>query len=174
MDNLDKVTIRKLLPSDLQRILEISRDSLPDNARYKRLSAFRIGTIYLRLVFEKWASRIGNCVRYASLRFLLTDVRDRATFVAQQSSELVGFAEAYPIDDCIWLLDAIAVLPNYRRRGIGIQLMTELISHIGHRGGRKIQLYVEPDNLGARKLYTRLGFRVAAQPISMTKDLSEE
>jgi len=52
-------------------------------------------SIRLRFNFEKWVTRIGQCITQGSLRFLFTNVRDRATFVAEESNKMVGVAEAY-------------------------------------------------------------------------------
>lgn len=57
--------------------------------------------------------------------------------------------------DHVHLVD-IALLPAYRGRGVGGQLLTELLAE-----GRRVTLQVERDN-PARRLYERLGFRVVA------------
>lgn len=171
MKSVGIIKIRKLRLSDLPSVVEILQNFLPNHPRYKGLTTSKIENIYLRFNFEKWAVRIGQCIRRGSLRFLFTDVRDRAIFVAEESNKLVGVAEAYPITNDTWLLDSIAVLPNYRRKGIGHQLMKRIISHIENKGGKKIQLYVQPDNVNAIRFYTKLGFAIATQPIFMTMDL---
>ena len=59
-------------------------------------------------------------------------------------------------EDGIHLLD-IALLPEYRRRGIGSGLLDEILAE-GRRTHRKVIIYVEHYN-PARRLYDRLGFR---------------
>jgi len=101
----------------------------------------------------------------------LTDTSDRAIFVAEESDKPVGVAEAYPISNDAWLVDSIAVLHNYRRRGIARRLMVEMMSHIRKRGGKQIRLYVHPDNSPAIRFFAKLGFTIAVQHICMTMKL---
>lgn len=174
LKNAGAIKIRKLCPSDLPTIVEILQNLLPNHPRYKDLTTSKIKNIYLRFKFEKWANRIEQCVRWGSLKFLFTNVCDRVSFVAEESDNLVGVAEAYPITtNDTWLIDAITVLPNYRRRGVGQQLMKELMNFIKTKGGKKMQLYVQPDNVSAMKFYTKLGFTITVQPIFMTMDLQK-
>ena len=56
-----------------------------------------------------------------------------------------------------WLID-IALLSEYRARGVGGRLLTALIDETRERGGG-VRLQVERHN-PARRLYERLGFRV--------------
>lgn len=151
----------KLCMSDFPSVVEIFQNCLPDHPRYRCLTTSGIEVIYLRFDFEKWVSRIGQRIRRGSLRFLFSDVRDRATFVAEESNKLVGVAEVYPTTNDEWLIDAIAVLPNYHKRGIGSQLVKKLMSHIINKGGKKIQLYVQSHNVSAIRSYTKLGFTIA-------------
>ena len=56
-------------------------------------------------------------------------------------------------DDAVLVVD-IALLPEYRGRGIGGRLLRELLDDAG---GRTVRLHVDPVN-PARRLYVRLGF----------------
>jgi len=49
------------------------------------------------------------------------------------------------------------VVPERRRRGIGTALMTAALEAVGDE---PVGLRVEPDDVGARRLYEALGFRV--------------
>ena len=59
-------------------------------------------------------------------------------------------------DDEIRLTD-IALLPEYRRRGIGRLLLEEILDE-GRATNKTVTIHVEHDN-PARRLYDRLGFR---------------
>ncbi|HHX63709.1 MAG TPA: GNAT family N-acetyltransferase [Chloroflexi bacterium] len=61
-------------------------------------------------------------------------------------------------DPKVWTISNVAVLPDYRRRGIAAQLMDVAIEHVRRRGGRRILLQVRSNNEGAIRLYRRLGF----------------
>ncbi len=57
-----------------------------------------------------------------------------------------------------WVLDYIAILPEYQRRGIGTVLVRELLERAAE-AGRVVRLNVLRVN-PARELYERLGFHV--------------
>jgi ribosomal protein S18 acetylase RimI-like enzyme len=59
-------------------------------------------------------------------------------------------------DDDIRITD-IALLPEFRGRGIGRMLMEEILEE-GRTTGKRVTIHVEHDN-PARRLYDRLGFR---------------
>ncbi|MDQ3817868.1 MAG: GNAT family N-acetyltransferase [Acidobacteriota bacterium] len=61
----------------------------------------------------------------------------------------------------IQLVD-IALLTEYRGRGIGTSLIKELIEEAG-RAGKFVRLHVLKTNFGARRLYERLGFKVTGE-----------
>ena len=52
----------------------------------------------------------------------------------------------------------VAVHPDYRRRGIGERLITELISQLKGMGNECLTLEVRASNHGAIALYEKLGF----------------
>ncbi|MFX0097166.1 MAG: GNAT family N-acetyltransferase [Candidatus Hodarchaeota archaeon] len=54
----------------------------------------------------------------------------------------------------------IAVHPNYRRQGIGTRLTVNAIEWFRKRGVRKILLNTQVDNIEARNMYKKLGFRI--------------
>lgn len=56
---------------------------------------------------------------------------------------------------------SIAILPNYRNRGLGTDLMNRMISEAGRRYPG-LSLSVSSDN-PAKRLYQRLGFEIIAQ-----------
>lgn len=60
-----------------------------------------------------------------------------------------------------YYIDTLAVLPQYRRRGIGAALMRERIAWAEQQCPElKISLLVDPDNEKGQRIYTRLGFGV--------------
>lgn len=171
MKNIGAINVKRFRLSSLPRVVEILRDADEfrglTNSNIKR-------TLYLRFGYGKWINRIERCLKNGSLKFLFTDAYDLTAFVAEEAKNgVVGVIIAYPTTDEVWLLHQIVVLPNYRKRRVGSQLLKKLISHVKSKGGKKIQLYVQPDNLGAKKLYTKLGFTVTSQPILMTMDFKD-
>ena len=58
-------------------------------------------------------------------------------------------------------LDTLAVLPQYRRRGVGTSLMQERIAWAKQNFPElKISLLVDPENFNGQRIYSRLGFVV--------------
>ena len=63
-------------------------------------------------------------------------------------------------DDLFLIMD-IALLPEYRGRGIGTAILHELLG-AADRAGKTVMLHVEPNN-PALRLYRRLGFEISAK-----------
>jgi ribosomal protein S18 acetylase RimI-like enzyme len=57
-----------------------------------------------------------------------------------------------------WMIGNVAVLPEYRRRGIAHKLVQAALEFIRERGGNMAALDVIAENLPAYKLYESLGF----------------
>jgi ribosomal-protein-alanine N-acetyltransferase len=69
----------------------------------------------------------------------------------------IGFALASGAADERELL-SIGVLPEYRRSGIGRQLVETIIAESTKRGAARLFLEVAEDNAAAQRLYRNLGF----------------
>ena len=69
----------------------------------------------------------------------------------------------YKMDDeaCAgeYYLDSLAVLPEYRRRGVASALIQEMFRQRDEAGIPLATIAVDPDNYTAYRLYTRNGFR---------------
>lgn len=92
----------------------------------------------------------------------------RGAVVAEINSEIVGMAwtrimaDYGHIDDATPSL-AIAVLPEYRGRGIGTALLEQLLEKLRAAGYAAVSLSVQQEN-PALHLYERLGF----EPVRVT------
>ncbi len=58
---------------------------------------------------------------------------------------------------------SIAVMPEYRGRGIGKRLLSSCETLLRKRGARYVYLEVEEDNLVAKRLYEKMGYKVAGR-----------
>jgi len=74
-----------------------------------------------------------------------------------QDGTIIGYCAAVEEVTRAHLI-SIAVLPQYRRQGIGKALVRVLISSLGPRV-TEVRLEVKGGNIEARKLYESLGFR---------------
>lgn len=57
-----------------------------------------------------------------------------------------------------YYMDSLAVWPEWRGRGIGMQLMQAQIEKARKLGFKKATLLVDPENENAKRLYRKLGF----------------
>ena len=73
---------------------------------------------------------------------------------------LVNCIEGFSTFACMPLVNVhdVAVLSNYRGKGVGGQLLLEAEQHARARGACKLTLEVLSGNLSARRLYEKLGF----------------
>jgi ribosomal protein S18 acetylase RimI-like enzyme len=55
------------------------------------------------------------------------------------------------------------VLPEARGTGVGHALVSQVIASAAQAGAARLTLLVDQDNLPARRLYDRLGFRERAR-----------
>jgi [ribosomal protein S18]-alanine N-acetyltransferase len=73
---------------------------------------------------------------------------------------VAGFCAFWLVFDEIHI-NNVAVRPAYRGRGLGTSLMHHILAEARRLGARRATLEVRNSNQGARRLYERLGFRVA-------------
>ena len=86
--------------------------------------------------------------------FIISDIEFVIT--AQEDETLVGFAcFQYFLDECHIL--NVAVLPEYRHRGIGNCLVRWMFDHLDN--ARDYYLEVRKSNFPAIQLYEKLGFK---------------
>lgn len=87
-------------------------------------------------------------------------------FVWEENNRIVGNLSLIPLNRkgrLVYLIANVAVLPEYRRRGIGQQLTQTAIEHLRERGIEDAWLQVRDDNPGAHHLYLSLGFTERAR-----------
>jgi ribosomal protein S18 acetylase RimI-like enzyme len=80
--------------------------------------------------------------------------------VIEVDGSLAGRLYVHRVPSEIRIMD-IALVPEFRGRGIGTRLLEELIEE-ADGSGRKLSIHVESNN-PARSLYDRLGFRPAGE-----------
>ena len=73
------------------------------------------------------------------------------------TGKVCGYGGIYTVCDSADVT-TVAVLPDYRGRGIGLMIMSSLISDAEKRGAVAVHLEVRESNLPAIALYEKCGF----------------
>lgn len=118
--------LRKCLPSDLGKILEVEKVSFPDPYDIVILSE-------------------------------LLAVEPDGFLVAENDAGMMGYITAVSSQG-EGMIYSLAVLEEYRRRGIGRALMTAELDHLSRRKVSRVYLQVSVNNQGAIALYRGFGF----------------
>jgi len=134
-----KFTIREFKPLDLERVMWINKTCLPENYspaffmhhHYQYPKAFLVAEVN------------GEVVGYIMCRveFGLSNLR----FGLAKKGHVIS----------------IAVLPEYRRRGIGEALMRKAMEAMKEYGASEYYLEVRISNLPAINLYKKLNYKIA-------------
>ena len=77
--------------------------------------------------------------------------------VVEVGDRIVAYSGMWVIIDEAHITN-IAVLPDFRRQGLGERLMKEMMGRAKSRGATKMTLEVRVSNATAQRLYERLGF----------------
>lgn len=85
----------------------------------------------------------------------------QASFIARDlmNEKLVGVVLTSNVARGVGHTTQLCVLPEYRGRGLGVQLMQTSIAALRRAHGTELSLTVTSENQGAVKLYGQLGFR---------------
>lgn len=85
--------------------------------------------------------------------------------VAEMDKRITGYtigAFVHENSGAAWII-RLAVLPEFRRKGIGKKLFGALISRLVYNGAKEIMLTVSPDNMPARLIYQEYGFHTVRE-----------
>lgn len=132
--------LRQFKPSDLDKVIHINQVCLPEN--------------------------------YTSFFFMDLYQRSPETFiVAEEDGEIVGYImcrieTGFPSFRTLEIpktghIISVAVLPDYRKRGIGQALIIRALQAMTHHKAKECYLEVRVSNVPAVNLYKKLGFKIA-------------
>jgi ribosomal protein S18 acetylase RimI-like enzyme len=88
---------------------------------------------------------------------------NRRCYVGIFDGDPVGMLQAGPWEEGLAGINAFAVLPGYRGRGIGRQMLLDAVDGLLADEWERILIEVATDNEGALTLYQSCGFRVATK-----------
>ncbi|POY37341.1 GNAT family N-acetyltransferase [Solitalea longa] len=92
------------------------------------------------------------------------DNNESIIFVAlNEKEEPLGFTQLFPIYSSVravknWLLNDLYVDANYRKQGVGEQLIQTVLQFAREDGAKYVDLSTAIDNYTAQSLYEQIGF----------------
>ncbi len=122
--------LRPYRPSDLERLGQIDRSCFPP-----------------RIAFGK-----------REMRQALEGKGALATVAATDSGEIAGFVAAERTSPRKGHIVTIDVRPQFRREGLGMQLMRSMEAQLLRLGASKIELETGEENIAAQSLFQGLGY----------------
>ncbi len=115
---------------------------------------------HIPVSFEEWRQRRERTNIDLGLWFLALDDGEPATAALCSVSDGIGW------------IDALAVRKPWRRRGLGLALLTHAFQEFYGRGIRRVGLTVDAESpTGATRLYERAGMRISQQYAAYGKEL---
>lgn len=91
------------------------------------------------------------------------DRRDTVHVLGLCGAVAAGAVRCYPLDEPgLWKGDRLAVLPSFRRSGLGGPLVRFAVSTAGTLGGEQMVAYIQPQNVA---VFAHLGWRAVGAPV---------
>lgn len=149
-----------LRPFKLPHDLSVLRELLPPSFQYPENPSWSLQDDDVQQLVEMYGSirRMWPLLNLAQL--IVPSLRDvMRGFVWEEDGQPVGMVNI--LRDGMtdkWIIANVAVLPDYRRRGIARQLIEATLEYARGRDAATITLDVIDGNLPAFKLYEMLGF----------------
>jgi ribosomal protein S18 acetylase RimI-like enzyme len=155
--HLAALAIRQAVEGDRETIVELCVRAYAD------VRAQQPGEI-LDCIWEEWKANLPHTI----------DIK--RVVVAEIDGEAVGFA-SYKLDDAtrIGTVDDNAVLPHYRGRGVGRQMLARVLEIVEAAGMEFAQVStgLEEPYAAARRMYERQGFTPYFRSVSYMKKLAQ-
>lgn len=113
----------------------------------------------IKKYIEKYFNSVNVLGREISSTYTFNKSNVGVCYVYELDDEIVGFINADIFDDRAEIID-LAVLPLYRNRKIGDELLKNIINICKQKGCDNITLEVRMDNIAALKLYKNNDFKI--------------
>ena len=113
----------------------------------------------IKKYIEKYFNSVNVLGREISTTYTFSKSNVGVCYVYELDDEIVGFINADIFDDRAEIID-LAVLPLYRNRKIGDELLKNIINICKQKGCDNITLEVRMDNIAALKLYKNNDFKI--------------
>ena len=108
-------------------------------------------------------------------RMFMSELKNRLAcyHVVEHAGKLIAYAGMWTFLDEAHITN-VAVLPEYRRQGLGTKVMLWSMEAAHRRKATKMTLEVRVSNLGAQAMYANVGFAVAGRRKRYYSDTGED
>jgi len=138
------------------RIQEATDNDIELLARLIRQS-FRDVAAHFQLTPENCPTHPSNC----QPEWIAADLNEGKTYFIMMADNIpCGCVAVQQPQPDIWDLERLAILPEYRRQGLGKTLVEYVLHETGRCGGKQVHLALIADHVKLRRWYEKLGFRV--------------
>jgi len=101
-----------------------------------------------------------SAARWSSTEYERLISEARESFLVADEGGILGFLAATGTGE-EWELENLVVEEGSRRKGLAKMLVERFLADARTQGARTVSLHVRHENVGARTLYEKSGFRVA-------------
>jgi len=84
-------------------------------------------------------------------------------YLALENNEIIGFAQTLQQDIHIAELDRIVIFPSHERKGVGTQLLKQIIIDEKKKGVKTIMVNAGKEEIHARRFYEKNGFTLVKE-----------
>lgn len=148
-----------------------SEGPMDTNLWFQPLDMEREGDVYRKCRGEAWRNIHGSMDQYDGEAFYQDALAQwqcdhRAIACAMLGDEAAGVVQLdiqRHAEKGIGYIPFVYMLPDYRKQGMGVQLLGQAVSVFRPLGRKYLRLRCAPDNLVAQRFYRRYGFRKVAE-----------
>ncbi len=158
---MSDILIRGANEEDLHAILDITRRAWT-GMTVAHLREERHGIVGGKPWYEHKCSEIQNSFKRGPQWFL----------VAEMEGKIIGYASfSYSDENKLGIVGNNAVDPDFRGRGIGTSLISEVVQTLKDKGAELLQVSTLLHDIPAQRIYEKLGFIELARTIHYTMDV---
>jgi ribosomal-protein-alanine N-acetyltransferase len=125
-----------------------------------------VGSIKVRQFVADDMKRLRE-IEKASIKFLTPlssllyfyDIPPEGFLIAEINGKVIGYVVGNMRNDFEGHILAIAVDPDYKKRGVGTKLMEAIINVLKDKGAARVRVELKLYNTDAKKFYSSLGFK---------------
>ena len=120
---------------------------------------------HVHSVWQLWSGFLGELA--PDLEAVKEQIRRSRHFGILVGKELAAFASSVPsrITEGLWWVGGVYTKPRYRGRGFATSLVSKAVEVAFEEGARRVSLFALTENLPAKRVYGKVGFRRWAEVV---------